>query len=111
MKNETPEIHGTCAPEFSAVKDAFAANLASGMEVGCSVAITQGEEYAVDLWAGHKDEARTQPWEKDTIAMVASSTKIPTALCGLMLVDQGLVAPDDPVVRATLEYIEELGSR
>ena len=93
MKNEIPEIHGSCVPEFSAVKDAFAENLASGMEIGCSVAVTQGEDYAVDLWAGHRDEARSLPWVQDTVAMVASSTKIPTALSGLMLIDQGLIAP------------------
>jgi CubicO group peptidase (beta-lactamase class C family) len=100
------DIHGICAPEFSAVKDAFAENLASGMEIGCTVAITQGEEYAVDLWAGYKDEARTQPWEEDTVVMVASSTKIPTAIAGLMIVDQGLVHPDDPVAKHWPEFAQ-----
>ncbi len=98
------EIHGICAPEFSAVKDAMAENLASGMEIGCSVAITQGEEYAVDLWAGYKDEARTQSWEEDTVVMVASSTKIPTSLCALMLIDQGLIQPDDLVTKYWPEF-------
>jgi CubicO group peptidase (beta-lactamase class C family) len=51
----------------------------------------------VDLWAGHADEKRTRPWERDTIVIVFSTTKIAMIMAFLMLVDRGLVDLDAPV--------------
>jgi CubicO group peptidase (beta-lactamase class C family) len=94
----TTEIYGECAPEFTAIKEAFARGFDNGAEIGASVAVTRGEEFVVDLWAGFADEAKTKPFEKNTLLFVASSTKIVTNLCALMLVDQGRLDPEKPVV-------------
>ena len=83
------EIHGFTDPRFAAVRDAFAANFASGDDVGASFAATLAGETVVDLWAGHADEAKTRPWEKDTIVNVYSTTKTMTALTALLLADRG----------------------
>lgn len=98
------EIHGTCAPRFAGVRDAFAADLASGREVGASFAATLHGEPVVDLWAGHVDAARTRPWQRDTIANVFSTTKAMTALCAHMLVDRGQLDLDAPVARWWPEF-------
>ena len=100
------EIHGTCAPRFSGVRDAFAANFAAGREVGASFAATLHGEPVVDLWAGHADAARTRPWERDTIVNVFSTTKAMTALCAHMLVDRGQLDLDAPVARWWPEFAE-----
>lgn len=98
------DIHGTCAPRFAGVRDAFAANFAAGREVGASFAATLGGEPVVDLWAGHADAGRTRPWERDTIVNVFSTTKAVTALGAHMLVDRGQLDLDAPVARWWPEF-------
>ncbi len=58
----------------------------------------------VDLWAGHADPGRTRPWQKDTIAIMFSSTKALTALCALRLVEQGKLDLDAPVTTYWPEF-------
>ena len=43
----------------------------------------------MDLWGGYRDEGRTQPWLRDTITNVWSTTKTVTSLAALMLADSG----------------------
>jgi CubicO group peptidase (beta-lactamase class C family) len=105
MVSETA-IHGSHAPRFAAVRDAFAANFRAGREVGASFAATLDGEPVVDLWGGHADAARTQPWERDTIVNVFSTTKAMTALCAHMLVDRGLLDVDAPVARYWPEFAQ-----
>ena len=83
------EIHGFTDPRFAAVRDVFAANFASGDDVGASFAATLEGKTVVDLWAGHADAEKTRPWEKDTIVNVYSTTKTMTALIALLLADRG----------------------
>lgn len=85
------EIHGTCAPEFTAVRDAFAANFREGKEVGASFALAQEGEVVVDLWAGHADAARTRPWNSDTLINTYSTTKGMAATVVGVLADEGLI--------------------
>lgn len=65
-------LDGTCAARFAPVRAALEANLAAGEEVGCAVCVTVDGETVVDLWAGHRDRARTQPWRRDTITDMKS---------------------------------------
>ena len=83
------DIQGTCDPRFDGVKEAFASNLDQGLDIGASVAVVLEGELVVDIWGGHADEAKTKPWERDTIINVWSTTKTMTALCALMLADRG----------------------
>ena len=83
------EIQGTCDPRFESVKQAFASNFDQGLDVGASVAVVLEGELVVDLWGGHADEAKTKPWERDTIVNVWSTTKTMTALSALILADRG----------------------
>ena len=92
------ELHGTCAPRFGAVRDAFAANWSDHGEVGASLCVIVGGETVVDLWGGHADAERTRSWERDTIANVYSSTKGVAAVAAAMLVDRGQLDVERPVV-------------
>ena len=56
-------------------------------------------ETVVDLWGGFADEARTRPWQRDTIVNVYSTTKTMTALTALLLADRGELDFDAPVAR------------
>ncbi len=93
----TTEIHGVCEPAFAPLKAALAANLADGLDIGASLAACVNGRPVVDLWAGHADVEHTRPWERDTIVVLQSATKIPLLICALMLVDRGLIALDAPV--------------
>ena len=97
-------IHGFAQPRFAAVRDAFAANLAGGADVGACFAATVEGETVVDLWGGFADEARSRPWEKDTLVNVYSTTKTMTALTALLVADRGELDFDAPVARYWPEF-------
>lgn len=93
----TIEIHGKCEPQFDAVREAFAASFAKGLELGASVSITLDGEPVVDLWAGYADLAKTKAWREDTIVNVYSTTKGLAAACANLLADRGKLDLDAPV--------------
>ena len=98
------DVQGTCDPKFAALQELLAANLASGADCGASVAVVVDGEVVVDMWGGWADEARTQPWERDTITNVWSSTKTVMALCTLLLVERGQLDYDAPVAQYWPEF-------
>jgi CubicO group peptidase (beta-lactamase class C family) len=98
------DIHGTCADRFEPVRAALARNVDAREEIGASIVVDLDGEIAVDIWAGYRDEARTQPWERDTITNVWSTTKTVTSLAALMLVDRGELDVDAPVARYWPEF-------
>jgi CubicO group peptidase (beta-lactamase class C family) len=98
------EVQGSCEERFGGVRDVLAASLAKGTDVGASVAITVEGRPVVDIWGGWVDENRTRPWERNTITNVWSTTKTMTALCALMLVDEGYIDLDAPVDRYWPEF-------
>jgi len=82
-------LNGTCDPRFEPVRRALENNFTAHSDVGASVAVSLEGEMVVDLWGGHRDEAKTLPWEEDTIVNVYSTTKTMAALCALVLADRG----------------------
>jgi CubicO group peptidase (beta-lactamase class C family) len=101
---EYPTLSGTCSARFEPLRELFAAKLASGEDLGASLAANVGGEMVVDLWGGWADEARTVPWTEDTITNVFSTTKTMTALAGLSLIDRGELDLDAPVARYWPEF-------
>jgi CubicO group peptidase (beta-lactamase class C family) len=97
-------IDGTCDDQFSAMRREFEQLLDSGEELGASIVVDLDGEIAVDLWGGYEDQARTQPWQPDTITNVWSTTKTVTSLAALMLVDRGELDVDAPVARYWPEF-------
>lgn len=100
------EIHGYCDPHFKSVKKVFKANFEHGLECGASFAATINGKFVVDIWGGHMDETKTMPWEKNTIAPVASTTKIMTAICLHILVDRGKIDVNAPVAKYWPEFAQ-----
>ena len=85
----TIDVQGYCAPEFAAVKEAFAGNFESELDIGASVALTVSGASVVDLWAGELVDAENKKWQQDTIVNVWSTTKTMAAIVMLMLADRG----------------------
>jgi len=97
-------VGGFTRDKFAAVRDAFETNLTNGTDVGASFCATVDGETVVDLWGGWADEAKTRPWEKDTIVNVYSTTKTMTALTALLLADRGELDFDAPVAKYWPEF-------
>ncbi len=100
------EIHGTVAPRFEKVRDAFQKNFDEGKEIGAAFSAYHRGEKVVDLWGGVADEATGAPWNEDTIILVFSTTKGATAICANKLAQEGRLDVDAPVV----EYWPEFGA-
>jgi CubicO group peptidase (beta-lactamase class C family) len=98
------EIDGTCDDRFKPLRDALAEQLDSGEELGASIAVTIDGRPVVDIWGGWADEARTAPWERDTVTNVWSSTKTVLALAAMMLHDRGLIDVYAPVATYWPEF-------
>jgi CubicO group peptidase (beta-lactamase class C family) len=98
------EIHGVCADQFTAVRDALARNLDSAEELGASLVLDIDGDIVIDVWGGFRDQARTIPWSERTITNVWSTTKTVTSLAALMLVDRGELDVEAPVARYWPEF-------
>ncbi len=107
MAQHSGTVNGNCDPRFEAMAELLAGTLESGDDVGASVAVMLEGELVVDLWGGHADEAKTTPWEKDTITNVWSSTKTMTSLSALVLVERGQLDVDAPVADYWPEFAAE----
>ncbi|MFF0542064.1 serine hydrolase domain-containing protein [Nocardia thailandica] len=99
-----PSIHGDVAAGFGPVADAFRRNFTDHAEIGAAVAVYAGDTPVVDLWAGHRDRARVQPWERDTIVPVFSSSKGMSAFTIAAAVSRGLLDYEDPVAKHWPEF-------
>jgi CubicO group peptidase (beta-lactamase class C family) len=97
-------IAGTTDPKFVRVREAFAANFASGLEHGGGVAVMLDNQPVVELWGGHADAAKTRPWRQDTLINVWSCTKGVMATAMAMLVERGKLDYAAPVARWWPEF-------
>jgi CubicO group peptidase (beta-lactamase class C family) len=100
---------GHVARGFERVRDAFTANFERAddyREVGAALAVYVAGKPVVDLWAGHKDSARTRPWQRDTLVNVYSTTKGIVATVVAALVEDGKLRYDDPVAKHWPEYAQ-----
>lgn len=97
-------IQGTWDKKYEGVVTTLAKSLDDGGDVGASVAVMVDGEPVVDIWGGFVDEAKTTPWEEDTIINVWSTTKTMTFLCALMLADRGELDFHAPVANYWPEF-------
>jgi CubicO group peptidase (beta-lactamase class C family) len=100
----TASVEGFAKDQYAAARAAFEQNLTSGADIGASFCATIDGETVVDLWGGYADEAKTRPWEKDTIVNVYSTTKTMTALTALLIADRGELDFDAPVAKYWPEF-------
>jgi CubicO group peptidase (beta-lactamase class C family) len=101
------QVQGRVAKGFERVRDAFAANFGRAddyAELGAALAVYRAGQPVVDLWAGHRDAARSRPWQRDTLVNVYSTTKGIVATAVALLVEQGKLRYEDPVVKHWPEF-------
>ena len=100
-------VSGVCDERYDEVRRAFVANFAERGEVGAGVTVIVDGEVVVDLVGGWADEARTRPWQADTLVDVYSVGKAVVALLLLQLVETGAVGLDDPIASVWPEFAAE----
>jgi len=103
--DSTPPIEGHVAEGFEPVRLAFERNFAEHSEAGAACAVTVDGNLVVDIWGGSADPETGQPWTRDTIVNVFSTTKGMAALCAHILAERGILDYDAPVS----EYWHEFG--
>ena len=102
-----PAVHGHVEDGWGKVADQFRSNFeGSPGEVGAACCVYVGGRPVVDLWGGLADSETKRPWNEDTIAIVASTTKGATAICAHLLAQRGELDLDAPVV----DYWPEFGA-
>lgn len=90
-------INGECDAKFAKVKDLLQQQLTSGEELGASISVNIDGKNVVDIWGGFANAERTKEWTKDTLCAVWSTTKCVTNLAALILIDRGLLDPNQKV--------------
>jgi CubicO group peptidase (beta-lactamase class C family) len=100
----TSGIHGHADARFGRVADVFADNFASRGDVGAAVTLFVAGDKVVDLWGGVADPRCGRAWAEDTPAVVFSCTKGMVTICAYLLVQQGRLDLDAPVVRYWPEF-------
>ncbi|KAH8727782.1 beta-lactamase/transpeptidase-like protein [Phaeosphaeriaceae sp. PMI808] len=98
------QVHGTCDDRFIKVKQKLQENLSKGRDLGASICININGETVVDIWGGFADSERTKPWEENTIANVWSTTKNVASLATLILIDRGILDPEEKVSKYWPEF-------
>jgi CubicO group peptidase (beta-lactamase class C family) len=98
------QINGFVAEGFEPVRDAFLASMNSGEEVGATFSAVHHGQTIVDLYAGARDEARTEPLGPDDLFNVWSTTKGLCALCAAIAVDRGVLDYQKAVSHYWPEY-------
>ena len=94
---ERATIEGATAPGFDAVREAFIANFAERGDQGAALCVYRNGVPVVDLWGGVADPTTDQPYARDTLQLVFSTTKGATAVCANLLIQRGLLDPSAPV--------------
>ena len=68
-------IDGFVAPGFERVRVEFERNFAERGELGAACAAYRSGEKVVDLWGGVRDARTGEPWARDTLVLVYSTSK------------------------------------
>ncbi len=97
-------VTGWCHPDFEVVRTAFEQNFAERGEVGAAVSVIVDGTCVVDLVGGWADEARTRPWQPDTLVNFYSVGKALVALLALQVIDEGRLGLDDPIADVWPEF-------
>lgn len=90
-------IEGHVSPGFEPVRDAFAENFARRRELGGACCVYHRGKKVVDLWGGVRHKATGEPWEKDTMVLVCSTTKGLSAMTLAIAHSRGWLDYDEPV--------------
>ena len=94
------------APGFEEVRAQFEENFAGRGEVGAAVAAFHRGAKVVDLWGGIRDPRRGDPWTRDTLVLVYSTSKGLAAMTLALAHSRGWLDYDERVVAYWPEFAQ-----
>ena len=98
----TLSVKGTIERGYERVRDGFAEGQ-RGDEGGAQLCVYRHGNKVVDLWGG-RDTMGNRPYAGDALTVIMSCTKGVTATAALMLVERGLLDPEERVTRYWPEF-------
>lgn len=102
----TAQVNGLVAPGFEEVRTEFERNFAERGEIGAAVAAYWRGEKVVDLWGGRRAPTGDEPWNRDTMVVVMSTTKGLAAMTLAVANARGWLDYDAPVARYWPEFAQ-----
>ena len=105
----SPQEAGLSTDGLARVDQALADLIAAGELAGASLLVARRGKVVHRALLGLKDIARGEPLARDTIFRIYSMTKPVTAAAMMLLWDQGLWSPDDPIARHLPEFSDVRG--
>ncbi|HEY0671008.1 MAG TPA: serine hydrolase domain-containing protein [Longimicrobiales bacterium] len=102
----TTRIHGRVATGFEEVRAEFERNFAERDEIGAAVAAYWRGEKVVDLWGGRRAPHSDEPWNRDTMVVVMSTTKGLAAMTLAIANARGWLDYDAPIARYWPEFAQ-----
>jgi len=100
-------ISGFVKPRFEAVRTAFLNNFEHRHELGAACCVYYQGEKAVDLWGGIRNKATGEPWEQNTMVLVASATKGLAAMAMALGESRGLFDYDERISKYWPEFAQK----
>jgi len=99
-------ISGFVKPGFEAVREAFIENFERRHELGAACCIYYHGEKVVDLWGGIRNKETSEPWQENTMALVASTTKGLAGLSMALAHSRGLFDYDERISKYWPEFAQ-----
>jgi CubicO group peptidase (beta-lactamase class C family) len=99
-------LRGRYEERFGPVAEAFIENFRVEEELGAGASIVLDGETVVDLWGGWARADRSAEWGEHSTVCMMSVAKGVTGICFNMLIDEGLVDPDERVAQYWPEFAQ-----
>jgi CubicO group peptidase (beta-lactamase class C family) len=99
-------LRGRYDERFRPVVDAFIENFRVEEELGAGASVVLDGETVVDLWGGWARADRTLEWDEHATVCMMSVAKGVTGICFNMLIDRGLVDPDERIAHYWPEFAQ-----
>ena len=100
----TPEEVGMSSKQLQKIDDVVQEYIDAGRVHGVVVGVTRRNKVVYYEAHGVIDPVRKTPMPKDALFAMASSTKPILGVAAMMLIEEGIISPDDPVEKYIPEF-------
>lgn len=99
-------VEGHVSHGYEAVRDAFVENFVQRRELGGACCIFHHGKKVVDVWGGLRNKLTAEPWERDTMVVIHSTTKGLAAMTMAIAHSRGWLGYEERVCTYWPEFAE-----
>ena len=99
-------LRGRYEERFRPVAEAFIANFEVEDELGAACSVVLDGETVVDVWGGWARADRSEEWGEHSAVCMMSVAKGVTGICFNMVIDDGLIDPDERIAHYWPEFAQ-----